>query len=117
MKATADPPPFNSCAVAAPAASSRSRKLTRAPSRASFSTIARPMPCAPPVTRATLPARRPLIRAYDTTYAQAPRGDERSEALGPLAGQRFDLLGGAVDEAAHGRGGAARIVGANGLED
>src|SRR5439155_1226048 len=44
----------------------RSATATVAPSAWSPSAIARPMPCAPPVTTAILPSRRPLIAAART---------------------------------------------------
>src|SRR5258708_785096 len=82
--------------------------------------MARPMPCAPPVTSATLPSSRPTIRAYDTTSGPgtaSPMIAGRSAAPRALAGQGFDLLGRALHEPAHGRAGPARPVAADGLED
>src|SRR5262245_59065924 len=49
-----------SAAVARPTSASRSAKVTSAPSAANFSTMARPMPCAPPVTNAIFRSRRPI---------------------------------------------------------
>src|SRR5258708_32810683 len=82
--------------------------------------MARPMPCAPPVTSATLPSSRPTIRAYDTTSGPgtaSPMIAGRSAAPRALAGQGFDLLGRALHEPAHGRAGPALAVGAHGLEE
>src|SRR5437667_1436804 len=96
------PPAASSPAAARPAASSRSIEVTAAPSAASFSTMARPMPRAPPVTSATLPARRPIV-----SLPPRPR---------PLA-ERFDLAGRALNEVPHRGPRAARIARANRLQN
>src|SRR3989442_6602908 len=88
--------------TARPAASSTSTNVTRAPSSTNFSTIAKPMPRAPPVTSATLPASRPIA-------ALPPRARTLAE--------RLDVARGGLDEMPHRRSGAARIARANRVQD
>src|SRR5438093_844638 len=99
-------PPPRACTTSRAAASSRSTNVTSAPSSANFSTIARPMPRAPPVTNATLPASRRI-------GCVSPALPARARALA----ERLDVAGGGLDEVAHRRAGAARIARANRVQD
>src|SRR5689334_10480120 len=71
-----------SAIVSARVASLTSPMTTRAPSRRKVSALARPMPLPPPVTRATLPSRRPP-RAL---MAAAPLPARLHPRLGPRQG-------------------------------
>ena len=64
--------PPNSLARAVPRSSSMSAITTRAPSRAKRRQQASPMPCAPPVTRQTRPARPKEIRVLLSVLALMP---------------------------------------------
>src|SRR5688572_4058278 len=56
-------------------AAGRSQKTTCAPSSTNRSTVARPMPEAPPVMTATLPSRRPISSSPSTLEAGVQRPD------------------------------------------
>ena len=66
-------------------ATSMSVAMTRAPSRAKASAVARPMPAAAAVNNAALPANRPAIwlSSFRSCFRGRPEG--RAELLGDIA--------------------------------
>src|SRR4051812_41770959 len=102
VEAMASPPAFlisSTVSCAGPASAPApcrlapiSQTTTRAPSCASPSAIARPIPRAPPVTIATLPATMPAISATPNLFRQIHDHPQ----LGPLLvlGERIAFLGG-----------------------
>ena len=77
-------PPI-AAAVAAAVEPSRSVTATIAPSAASFSAIARPMPCPAPVTIAIFPSSVPMgafLRSVTRTYMRRTADDDVVAAVG-----------------------------------
>src|SRR5262249_13851170 len=75
-------PPFEpaSCAVSLSSSCRTSQATTCAPSSANASAIARPRPCAAPVTIATLPSKRAAMRFLARLGEGAPGAGRRSIA-------------------------------------
>src|SRR6187549_1095277 len=77
-------------ATSAQAPGCRSAAITRAPSRANNSALARPMPCAAPVISAVLPASRPIAASHHEARAERV-------VIVPVPGVFADQPGGAAD--------------------
>jgi hypothetical protein len=80
-----DPPATSSAAVCSAASWFTSPMTMAAPSRANVSTIARPIPCAAPVTTAVLPSNKPMNNTLviGRGSGSAPRSDTAHTAASP----------------------------------
>src|SRR5918997_6576775 len=93
--ATSNPSSRRAATVASRTGASTSASITFMPSRAKRSPMARPMPLAPPVTTATLPARSAItVRSSPVRSSLVVVRSDRRQVVVALVGVRSDPLAG-----------------------